>query len=189
VQFEPPPVARREEAPSYEQPAPRYEQPAAYEAPAEEEAAPAYQPPPPAPAPVSAPSVRDDDEERPNRTPLYIMAGVIVLLLAVVGFMFTRGGSSGGDSGALKAGEGELVVTTRTPGAQVKVDGKDAGVTPATIRLQSGPHTIEVQAGKGEPRVVPVMIRAGATTAQYVEIPDAPPISPPKAPAEKGKKR
>jgi hypothetical protein len=120
--------------------------------------------------------------------PLYAMAGVIVLLLAVVGFMFTRGGG-GGDDGALRSGEGELVVTTRTPGAQVKVDGKDAGVTPATIRLTAGPHTVEVQMGKGEPRVVPVMIKAGVQTAQYVEIPDPPPISPPKAPAEKGKKR
>jgi len=73
----------------------------------------------------------------------------------------------------------------------VKVDGKDAGVTPVIVRLQSGPHTVEVQAagGKGEPRVVPVMIRAGVQTAQYVELPDPPPLSPPKAPAEKGRKK
>src|SRR4030095_1687901 len=91
-----------------------------------------------------------------SKTPLMVMAGVIVLLLAVVGWMFLRPSDSGG--AGLRSGQGELVVTTRNPGARVKVDGKDAGATPATLRLESGPHVIEVQMGKGEPRVVPVMI-------------------------------
>jgi hypothetical protein len=126
------------------------------------------------------------------------MAGVIVLLLAVLGWMFTQRDT--GDGGALREGEGELVVTTRLPGARVKVDGKDAGVTElvtatggaapvamATLRMQSGAHVIEVQLGNGEPRVVPVMIRAGVQTAQYVELPD--PLPAPKRPAEKTRKK
>ena len=197
-QFEAPPHEQRAPQPvqQYQPPAPRheetpqYEQAAAYEAPAEE-TPPAYQAPAPVAPVAPAPrAVDDDDAPRSSRTPLLIMAGVIVLLLAVVGWLFTRPSSDGGgDSGALKAGEGELVVTTRTPGAAVKVDGKDAGVTPATIRLQSGAHVIEVQMGKGEPRVVPVMIKAGVQTAQYVELTEAKPLPPPKVPAEKGRKR
>lgn len=115
---------------------------------------------------------------------MLVMGGVIVLLLAVVGYMFTRPKE---DNGALRAGEGELAISTRTPGATVKVDGKDSGVTPLTVRLMNGPHVIEVRLGNGEPRVVPVMIKAGVQTAQYVELPD--PLPPPKAPPEKTKKR
>jgi hypothetical protein len=115
---------------------------------------------------------------------MLIMAGVIVLLIAVVGWLMMRPAT---DSGALKAGEGELVISTRNPGASVKVDGKESGVTPLTVRLQSGPHSIEVRMGSGEPRVVPVMIKAGVQTAQYVELPEA--LPPPKPPAEKTRKR
>ena len=112
-----------------------------------------------------------------------VMAALIVVLIGVVGWQWMGRDTGGG----LRSGQGELVVTTRNPGAAVKVDGKEAGTTPATIRLQSGPHTIEVQLGSGEPRVVPVMIKPGVQTAQYVELPD--PLPPPKAPAEKTRKR
>jgi hypothetical protein len=113
------------------------------------------------------------------------MGAVIVLLLAAVGWLLM----SPRDGNALRDGEGELVVTTRNPGAAVKLDGKDVGVTPATVRLPSGAHIIEVQQGSGEPRVIPVMIRAGVQTAQYVELPEPPPLSPPKAPDEQSRKR
>ncbi|HYE87754.1 MAG TPA: PEGA domain-containing protein, partial [Vicinamibacterales bacterium] len=106
---------------------------------------------------------------------------VIALLLGVIGWLSTR------DSGEPQPGEGELVVTTRAPGASVAVDGKPAGVTPLTITLSSGAHVVEVKVGAGEPRVVPVMIRAGVQTAQYVEMPE--PLLPPKPPAEKSRKR
>lgn len=67
-------------------------------------------------------------------------------------------------------GEGELVVTSRPPGARVIVDGDDLGETPLTVTLTAGPHVVEVRAGKGEPRVIPLVIRANVQTAQYVEL-------------------
>ena len=115
--------------------------------------------------------------------PMFAMAAVIVLLIGAVGYFATRGG--GGDAGS---GDGEVAVTTRTPGANVTIDGKPVGVTPVTVSLPPGPHVVEVRMGNGEPRVVPVMIKSGVQTAQYVELPEAP-IQPKKVPPEKTRKR
>jgi hypothetical protein len=96
---------------------------------------------------------------------MMVMAGVILLLLAAVGWLFSTR-----DSGGMRAGEGELVVTSRPPGARVTIDGKERGVTPATIRLSSGAHVLEVQVAKSEPRVIPLTIQAGVQTSQYIEM-------------------
>ena len=113
---------------------------------------------------------------------MLVMAAVIVVLLIAVGYFATRGGSGGGTTG-----NGEVAITTRNPGATVKIDGKDSGVTPLTVSLPPGPHVVEVQMGNGEPRVVPVMIKSGIQTAQYVELPE--PVQPQKLPPEKTRKR
>lgn len=113
---------------------------------------------------------------------MFAMAAVIVLLLGAVGFFATRGSGGSGNTG-----NGEVAITTRNPGANVKIDGKPAGVTPLTASLPPGPHVVEVQMGSGEPRVVPVMIKSGIQTAQYVELPE--PLQPQKLPPEKKRKR
>lgn len=92
------------------------------------------------------------------------LGGVIVLLLAMVAWLWNR------DTGAPRAGEGELVVQSRPIGARVSVDGIERGVTPLTVRLPSGAHVLEVQIGKAEPRVIPLTIQANVQTAQYVEL-------------------
>ena len=86
---------------------------------------------------------------------------------AVMGWVLTRGG---GDDGGMREGEGELVVQSRPEGAQVKIDGEVKGNTPLTVRLDAGAHVLEVQSGKSEPRVIPLMITAGVQTSQYVEL-------------------
>ena len=100
-----------------------------------------------------------------SRMPLLAAAGVIVLLLSVVGWLWTRD-----TGGAPRAGEGELVVQSSPPGARVSVDGTERGVTPITVRLPSGAHVLEVQVGKSEPRVIPLTIQANVQTAQYIEL-------------------
>lgn len=72
--------------------------------------------------------------------------------------------------GAPRAGEGELVVQSRPVAARVSVDGEQRGVTPITLALPSGAHVLEVQSGKSEPRVIPLTIRPGVQTAQYIEL-------------------
>ena len=95
---------------------------------------------------------------------LVALGAVIVLLLGLVGWLWTR------ETGAPRAGEGELVVQSRPAGARVLVDGKERGVTPMTVRLPSGAHVLEVQIGKSEPRVIPLTIQAGVQTSQYIEL-------------------
>ena len=118
-----------------------------------------------------------------RKAPLLGMGAVIVALLVLVGWLLTR------DTGAPRSGEGELVVQSRPQGATVLVDGKPRGTTPATLRLSSGAHVLEVKMGNSEPRVIPLMIRAGVQTAQYVELQEPQPISPPPPPPEKKRKR
>jgi hypothetical protein len=140
-----------------------------------------------------APAVTAVDEAVPQaldvipparrRSPMAVMASTIVLLLVMVGWLSTR------DTGVPRAGEGELNVQSRPGGAAVMIDGKQSGNTPLTVRLPSGAHVLEVKMGNSEPRVIPLMIRAGAQTAQYVELHQPQPISTPPPPAEKTRKR
>lgn len=169
--YEPPPAPRASEEapqtseePAEEQPAeeqPVEEQPAAYEAEPAAPPPPAYTPPPP--APVAAPP--SEVAAKSGLNPIVLGLGaVVVVLIAVMGWLLTR------DSGGLNDNVGELVVQSRPEGAQVKIDGEVKGVTPLTVRLDKGAHVLEVQSGKSEPRVIPLMIQGGVQTSQYVEL-------------------
>ena len=157
------------------EPVTKYEEPATYD-PVEEPApapapAAAYAPVPPVVAPPAAVAPVAFDEPAPSKgllgNPLVLgLAGVVLVLLAVMGWLLTRPTGDGG----MREGEGELVVQSRPEGAQVKIDGEVKGNTPLTVRLDSGAHVLEVQSGKSEPRVIPLMIQAGVQTSQYVEL-------------------
>jgi hypothetical protein len=114
--------------------------------------------------PISEP---DETAAAPaSRSPLmYVLGGVVLLLLVVVGWLATRD-----TGGGMREGEGELAVQSRPQGARVTVDGEERGVTPLTLRLNSGAHVLEVQVGKSEPRVIPLTIQAGVQTSQYIEL-------------------
>jgi hypothetical protein len=112
-----------------------------------------------------------------------VVLGVLLLQAAVIGWYWTRP-----TPGGPVAGEGELVVTSRPTGARVTIDGTERGVTPLTLALPAGPHVVEVRAAGGEPRVIPLVIRANVQTAQYVELQEAVPLPPPverKAPSRR----
>jgi hypothetical protein len=98
---------------------------------------------------------------------MYGLIAVVALLLAVVGWLATRD-----TSGAMREGEGELAVSSSPVGATVIVDGREVGVTPATVRLPAGAHVLEVRVGNAEPRVIPLTITAGVQTSQYIELRD-----------------
>ena len=53
-------------------------------------------------------------------------------------------------------------------GAEVLVDGKAAGLTPLTLGVDAGHHTILLRRG-GDERSLPVVVNAGAEISQYVE--------------------
>jgi hypothetical protein len=112
-----------------------------------------------------APGHPSTEAPAPARNPLVLaLIAFAVVQSFVVLWLWTR------DPGAPRAGEGELVVQSRPVAARVSIDGEEKGVTPLTISLASGAHVLEVQTGKSEPRVIPLTIRAGVQTAQYIEL-------------------
>lgn len=107
---------------------------------------------------------------------LPITRGWLVLILAVLA-LFQSGVIwfwNRPQASTPSAGEGELVVQSRPTSARVSIDGDERGVTPLTLRLSAGTHVLELQTGKSEPRVIPLTIRAGIQTAQYVELQNVP---------------
>lgn len=99
------------------------------------------------------------------RSPMAVAALLVVALLQT-GFIVWSATRPSENLG----GDGELVVTSRPEGADVTIDDRHHGVTPVTVRLSPGAHVLQVRAGSAEPRVIPLAIRAGTQTAQYVEM-------------------
>ncbi len=91
------------------------------------------------------------------------MALLVLGQAAYIGWQATR------PSPGLTA-DGELVVQSRPDGARVTVDDEDRGQAPVTLRLSPGTHVLQLRVGTAEPRVIPLLIRAGVQTAQYVEM-------------------
>ena len=64
---------------------------------------------------------------------------------------------------------GNLTINTSPDGSDVVVDGERRGVTPLTVALASGSHTMIVR-GAGHERVVSLAIKAGADVNHYIEM-------------------
>jgi hypothetical protein len=69
-------------------------------------------------------------------------------------------------------GMGTLVVQTNPAGAAVDVDGQPRGVTPLTLNLSPGRHTLKL-ANEGNVRSMPITITAGGQVSQLIELPRA----------------
>jgi serine/threonine protein kinase len=68
---------------------------------------------------------------------------------------------------------GTLVIESNPEGVPVLVNGISQGVTPLTLRVQSGLHEVELR-GPGKPRIFKVHVTPGDRVAQYVEFPRRP---------------
>jgi hypothetical protein len=101
----------------------------------------------------------------PWTTTLLVLLAVIALAEGgVIAWLMTRT-----DAPAL-TDRGELVVQSRPVAARVTIDGEERGITPFSADLSPGAHILEVRVGRSEPRVIPVMIRAGIQSGIYVEL-------------------
>jgi len=69
-------------------------------------------------------------------------------------------------------GMGTLTVQTNPNGASVDVDGQSRGVTPLTLSLSPGRHTLKL-ANEGNVRSMPITITAGGQVSQLIELPRA----------------
>lgn len=91
------------------------------------------------------------------------LIAVAVIEALLLGWQLMRPSASLG-------GDGEIVVQSRPEGARVVIDDRDYGVTPLTVRVKPGTRVLQLTAGNAEPRVIPLTIRPGVQTAQYVEL-------------------
>jgi len=69
---------------------------------------------------------------------------------------------------------GRLTIDTRQVASEVIIDGQRRGVTPLTLSLSPGAHTVTIRTG-GDERVVPLTIAPGADVTQYFEMKAAAP--------------
>jgi hypothetical protein len=67
---------------------------------------------------------------------------------------------------------GTLIVQTNPSGATVEVDGQQNGVTPLSLSLPPGRHTLKLTS-EGNVRTMPVTITAGKEVSQFIELPRA----------------
>jgi hypothetical protein len=66
--------------------------------------------------------------------------------------------------------EGMLVIESNPQGVKVSVNGAPQGVTPLTLRVESGIHEVELH-GPGRPKIFKVHVTRGDRVAQYIEFP------------------
>jgi len=120
--------------------------------------------------PIVSSELSEDTEDVPSADrrswlPKAGVAAAAALILLAGGF----GASKLFSPRAATVSTGTVSITTVPPGAQVAVDGQARGVTPLTVALPPGAHTLELR-GNGEPRTIPISVSAGQQIAQYVEL-------------------
>lgn len=107
-----------------------------------------------------------------RRRALLVGATVVVLMSALV-IALTRFGFDADRAGKWLSAGGEptasLTIQTRPAGAEVLIDGKRSGTTPATLSVAVGTHVISVRYGNDE-RVVPLTVAAGTQMVQYFDL-------------------
>ncbi len=128
-----------------------------------------YRPAPIEPTPVEASSSIElfaEEATTERRWPKLVAIAAILIAIVGIGSVATRS-----YLGAPKASAtGTLVIATNPPGAQATVDGQPRGMTPLTLVLPVGPHTMVLRSGSAD-RSIPVTISAGAEVSQYIELP------------------
>lgn len=67
---------------------------------------------------------------------------------------------------------GTLIVQTNPSGATVEIGGQQHGVTPLSLSLPPGRHTLKLTS-EGNVRTMPVTITAGKEVSQFIELPRA----------------
>jgi PEGA domain len=98
----------------------------------------------------------------------WTLAAAAVVLVAVAGAGVTAARRFAAPVAPVN--DGTLIMNTNPPGAKLFVDGVERGVTPLTVPLKPGSHSIELR-GDGPPRLMPISMTAGGQVSQYIELP------------------
>jgi hypothetical protein len=81
-------------------------------------------------------------------------------------------------SATMAALDGELIITTDPPGAEVSIDGKHYGPSPVRTRVVAGRHSYTAQMAGRESQEGTVTIADREVVAKSVELPPATPSAP-----------
>ena len=121
------------------------------------------------PAPLDASPIHHDEEppREPRKGWQLAAAAIVLISLAGAGVAAARRYVAPRPA----AHDGMLVVSTNPAGARLFVDGVERGVTPVTVTLNVGPHSLELRGDGGAPRLVPITMTAGAQMSQYIDLP------------------
>ncbi len=117
----------------------------------------------PVPPPTPAPPTHASNSARHSQWPRVAVAAVLLAALAGGTVFAVRRRATGTPA------FGTVTVQSNPSGAQLDVDGKPAGVTPATLTLPEGTHSIVLR-GAGQPRTTSIAVSAGAQISQYIEL-------------------
>jgi hypothetical protein len=118
-------------------------------------------------APLDMSPARFDAPPQAAKRPRWPLAAAAVAVIAIAaGVPAARRFVSP----AAATADGMLVMNSNPPGAKLFVDGVERGVTPVTVPLKPGAHSIELR-GDGPPRLMPITMTAGAQVSQYIELP------------------
>jgi hypothetical protein len=85
------------------------------------------------------------------------------------GYVFVGGSPFGGPPPV--PAEGSVTVNSKPEGLAVVVNGRDRGVTPLTLKLPPGEHSLQIRAA-GETREIALDIAPGAQVSHYFDLPD-----------------
>lgn len=111
---------------------------------------------------------RPISDPKTARWPLIVsaLAGAIALIAAVVTFGAALLNLT--ESGGPPLKPGRVTIGTTPLGAMVMVDGVSRGLTPVTIQLDPGAHTVVLQRG-GIERTLPIQVTPGSEMTQHYE--------------------
>ena len=125
----------------------------------------------PVEAAISAAAAAPLQKPRSRARLWVVLASALVILAAAAPFALAqiellRANAAGSQPG-------RLTIVTHPDGASVMVDGQSRGMTPLTLSVSPGPHTVSIRSGINE-RVLPVTVGAGADIVRDLEMTNTP---------------
>jgi hypothetical protein len=127
----------------------------------------------PAPASAPPPAVEQVRQSVSAKNPMskVKLAAAAVLLIGLTSAI-TLGALRYMAAPVAADGMGTLIVQTNPSGASVDIDGQPRGMTPLSLSLSPGRHTLKL-ANEGNVRSMPITIVAGGQVSQLIELPRA----------------
>jgi hypothetical protein len=116
---------------------------------------------------VSAAAAAPLQKPRSSARLRVVLASAVVILAAAAPFALARIELLRANAAASQPGR--LTIVTHPDGATVMVDGQSRGMTPLTLSVNPGSHTVSIRSGINE-RVLPVTVTAGAEIVHDLEM-------------------